>query len=77
MVCHRLAALSGQPKTQSPITWGVEVNQFDAICEQFQSAWSNGRSPAISEFLQRAGYPDEDSVHRLLVELVKIDLYHR
>jgi tRNA A-37 threonylcarbamoyl transferase component Bud32 len=55
----------------------LDRNQVDELCEQFESAWDASERPGIQAFLSRLGAADEAGVRRLLVELIKIDLYHR
>ena len=47
-------------------------------CDRFEAAWCEGRQPRIEDFLPPVT-PDQDpaTLHRLLVQLVGIDLEHR
>ncbi len=51
---------------------------IDEVCGRFEAAWQQGRQPRIEDFLLPAA-PDKDpaTLHRLLVQLVGIDLERR
>ena len=49
----------------------VRSNEIDAICDEFEAAWSGGQSPGIEEFLDRHDNVDSD---RLIRELLPIEL---
>ncbi len=48
------------------------MNEIDAALMQFESAWRNGESPQIAEFL-----PDGKNQRDVLLELVAVDLEFR
>jgi eukaryotic-like serine/threonine-protein kinase len=51
---------------------------IDEVCTRFEAAWCEGRQPRIEDFLPSVA-PDQDpaTLHRLLVQLVGIDLERR
>lgn len=65
-------------KTMSPNVSYVP-NEFDTRVDRFDTMWQSGKVPAIEQFLPPEGSPalEPDEWHRLLVELVMIDLEYR
>ena len=59
-------------------TMGSLDYQIDAICDRFEDAWKqNGSPPDIGSCFRGWEVPGDLHRRQLLVELVKIDLYHR
>ena len=50
------------------------IKEVEILCAAFESAWQEGRSPGIREFLLQTQFAPAETV---LVELVKLDLYYR
>ena len=59
-------------------TLGSLDSQIDAICDRFEDAWKqNGPPPDIGSCFRSREVPGDGHRRQLLVELVKIDIYHR
>jgi tRNA A-37 threonylcarbamoyl transferase component Bud32 len=71
MKLQRNRAMAEKRRTFISLTGGPD--EFDALLDRFDLAWQKGLPPAIKEFLPvgRVGQ------HRLLPELIKIDLEYR
>lgn len=50
------------------------IREVEVLCAAFESAWQEGRTPQIKEFLGRGQHASSSTV---FFELVKLDLYYR
>ena len=50
------------------------MKEVEVLCAAFESAWQEGKSPRIREFMHQTLHASAETV---LIELVKLDLYYR
>ena len=57
---------------------GFPASRFDRLCDHFEAAWEAGLQPSLGDYLVGlATGADERASRNLLIELIKIDMYHR